>query len=131
VDNAVEELLRYLTVFHFGVPRTPLQDLEFGGRWLRAGESVTVSLPAANRDPDWFADDPDRLDVERPTAGHLAFGHGAHQCLGQNLVRMELRAALPALFLRFPRLRLAVAPEEVPLASDMSVYGVHHLPVTW
>jgi cytochrome P450 len=130
-DNAVEELLRYLTVFHFGVPRTPLEDLEFGGQWLRAGESITVSLPAANRDPHWFPDDPDRLDIERPTAGHVAFGYGTHQCLGQNLVRMELRAALPALFRRFPRLRLAVPPDEVPLSSDMSVYGVHHLPVTW
>jgi cytochrome P450 len=131
VDNAVEELLRYLTVFHFGVPRTPLVDLEFGGQLLRAGESVTVSLPAANRDPDWFADDPDRLDVERRTVGHLAFGYGIHQCLGQNLVRMELRAALPALFERFPGLALAVPADEVPLSSDMSVYGVHHLPVTW
>jgi cytochrome P450 len=131
VDNAVEELLRYLTVFHFGVPRTPLADLEFGGKVLRAGESITVSLPAANRDPEWFPDDPDRLDIERPTAGHLAFGYGTHQCLGQNLVRMELRAALPALFRRFPGLRLAVPAEEIPLSSDMSVYGVHHLPVAW
>ncbi|MFI0982556.1 cytochrome P450 [Streptomyces sp. NPDC021093] len=131
VDNAVEELLRYLTVFHFGVPRTPLEDVEFGGQLLRAGESVTVSLPAANRDPDWFADGPDRLDITRKTSGHMAFGYGIHQCLGQNLVRMEMRAALPALFRRFPRLSLAVPSEEVPLSTDMSVYGVHRLPVTW
>lgn len=131
VDNAVEELLRYLTVFHFGVPRTPLEDVEFGGRLIRAGESVTISLPAANRDPQWFQDDPDRLDIERRTSGHLAFGYGIHQCLGQNLVRMEMRAALPALFRRFPGLTLAIAPEDVPLSSDMSVYGVHELPVTW
>jgi cytochrome P450 len=131
VDNAVEELLRYLTVFHFGVPRTPLEDLELAGRQLRAGESVTVSLPSANRDPAWFADTPERLDIERKTAGHLAFGFGMHQCLGQNLVRMEMRAALPALFHRFPELALAVPPDEVPLSSDMSVYGVHSLPVTW
>ncbi|MEU8877670.1 cytochrome P450 [Streptomyces javensis] len=131
VDNAVEELLRYLTVFHFGVPRTPLEDVEFGGRLLRAGESVTVSLPAANRDPARFADAPDRLDITRKASGHLAFGYGIHQCLGQNLVRMEMRAALPALFRRFPYLALAVPPEEIPLSSDMSVYGVHRLPVTW
>lgn len=130
-DNAVEELLRYLSVFHFGVPRTPLEDVEFAGRLLKAGESITVSLPSANRDPDWFADQPDRLDIERRTTGHLAFGYGIHQCLGQNLVRMEMRAALPALFRRFPTLALAVPAEEVPLSTDMSVYGVHRLPVTW
>ncbi|BCY14192.1 cytochrome P450 [Actinoplanes sp. L3-i22] len=131
IDNAVEELMRYLSVFHFGVPRTPLEDVEFGGHLLRAGESITVSLPAANRDPAWFADHPDRLDIERRSTGHMAFGYGIHQCLGQNLVRMELRAALPALFRRFPGLALAVPSDEVPLSSDMSVYGVHRLPVTW
>jgi cytochrome P450 len=135
-DNAIEELLRYLSVFHFGVPRTPLEDVEVDGRLIRAGQSVTISLPAANRDPEWFNQasdqpDPDRLDLARRTAGHLAFGFGIHQCLGQNLVRMELRAALPALFARFPTLALAVPPEQVQLAADKSVYGVHKLPVTW
>ncbi|WP_328341104.1 cytochrome P450 [Micromonospora sp. NBC_00421] len=131
IDNAVEELLRYLTVFHFGVPRTPLEDVWFGGRLLRAGESITVSLPAANRDPGWFGAAADRLDIERRTTGHMAFGYGIHQCLGQNLVRTELRAALPALFRRFPELRVAVDPGEVPLSTDMSVYGVQRLPVAW
>ncbi|MFD7118717.1 cytochrome P450 [Streptomyces sp. NPDC059922] len=129
-DNAVEELLRYLSVFHFGVPRTPLEDVEFEGHAMKAGESVTVSIPSANRDPGWFTD-PDRLDFTRKTSGHLAFGYGIHQCLGQNLVRMEMRTALPSLLRRFPSLALAVPPEEIPLASDMSVYGVHRLPVTW
>jgi cytochrome P450 len=131
IDNAVEELLRYLTVFHFGVPRAPLEDLEFAGQFLRAGESITVSLPAANRDPNWFNDDPDRFDIERRTTGHLAFGYGIHQCLGQNLVRMEMRAALPALFERFPRLALAVPADEVPLSRDKSVYGVDRLLAIW
>ena len=131
VGNAVEELLRYLTVFHFGVPRTPLEDVEFGGRLLRAGESITVALPSANRDPAWLADAPDRLEFGRRVSGHLAFGHGIHQCLGQNLVRMELSVALPALFLRFPELSVAVPDEEVPFCTDMSVYGVHRLPVRW
>ncbi|MGC4788315.1 cytochrome P450 [Micromonospora sp. DT178] len=130
-DNAVEELLRYLTVFHFGVPRTPLEEVWFGGRLLRAGESITVSLPAANRDPGWFGSTADRLDIERRTTGHVAFGYGIHQCLGQNLVRMELRSALPALFRRFPRLHVAIDPGQVPLSCDMSVYGVQSLPVAW
>ncbi|KWV31875.1 cytochrome P450 [Micromonospora rifamycinica] len=130
VDNAVEELLRYLTIFHFGVPRTPLEDVEVEGHLLRAGESITISLPAVNRDRSWFAE-PDRLDFDRRTAGHMAFGYGIHQCLGQNLVRMEMRVALPAIFRRFPRLALAVVPDEVPLKTNVSVYGVHELPVTW
>ncbi|MEV4557893.1 cytochrome P450 [Kitasatospora sp. NPDC049285] len=129
-DNAVEELLRYLTIFHFGVPRTPLEDVELAGRLLRAGESVTVSLSAANRDPEAFPD-PDRLRLDRRTAAHMAFGHGIHQCIGQNLARTEMRIGFPALLRRFPGLRLAVPPEAVPLNHDMGFYGVHRLPVTW
>jgi cytochrome P450 len=125
----VEELLRYLTIIHH-VGRVALEDIELHGCLIKAGESVTVALSAANRDADHFAA-PDALDLTRSTAGHLAFGHGLHQCLGQRLARAEMRIALPALFRRFPALRLAVAPEEVPLRSAMTVYGVHELPVTW
>lgn len=131
VDNAVDELLRYATIFHFGVPRAALEDFEFAGRSVKAGEAVTVSLSAANRDPSWFADEPDELDIERRTSGHLAFGHGIHQCTGQSLVRIEMRAALSALFSRFAELRLA-APSEITVITDTSpVYGLRDLPVTW
>ncbi|MHA4779030.1 cytochrome P450 [Streptomyces sp. MSC1_001] len=130
VDGAVEELLRYLTIFHFGVPRTPLEDVVIDGHVLRAGDSVTVSLSAANRDAQVF-DAPDQLDVGRTAVGHLAFGFGPHQCLGQNLARIEMRVAFPALFHRFPGLSLAVALDEVPLSSDMGFYGVHRLLVSW
>ncbi|MFI0983619.1 cytochrome P450 [Streptomyces sp. NPDC021093] len=129
-DTAVEELLRYLTIFHFGVPRSPLEDVTLAGETVRAGESVTVSLPAANRDPERFPD-PDRLDVGRNSAGHLAFGHGMHQCIGQNLARLEMRVAFPALFHRFPRLRLAVPSEQILLGEDTGFYCAHRLPVAW
>ncbi|MEW1846138.1 cytochrome P450 [Nonomuraea angiospora] len=129
VDQVVEELLRYLTIIPFLV-RTALEDVELGGELVRAGESVTVSMPAANRDPDRFPD-PDVLDLRRDTGGHVGFGHGVHQCLGQQLARVEMRAGYPALFRRFPSLRLAVEPEQVPLRTDMLIYGVHSLPVTW
>ncbi|MEV4247911.1 cytochrome P450 [Streptosporangium canum] len=129
-DNAVEELLRYLTIIHMGPVRTALEDVELDGRLIRAGESVAFSLPAANRDPERF-DDPDTLDVTRPATGHLSFGHGIHQCLGQQLARAEMRIAYPALLRRFPGLRLAVPAEEVPMRSHMTIYGVHRLPVTW
>ncbi|MER5889495.1 cytochrome P450 [Streptomyces sp. NPDC001941] len=128
--GAVEELLRYLTIFHFGVPRCPLEDVELLGQVVRAGESVTVSLSTANRDPSRF-DDPNALDVTRPVSGHLAFGHGPHQCIGQHLARTEMKIAFPALFARFPTLRLAVPASQVPRGEDMGFYGVHALPVTW
>jgi cytochrome P450 len=128
-EAAVEELLRYLSVAP-GTVRSALEDVELAGQVIRAGESVTVSIPAANRDPGHFAD-PDTLDLRRSSAGHVAFGHGVHQCLGQQLARVELRVVLPALFNRFPTLRLAVPAEEIPLRTDMLIYGVHRLPVTW
>ncbi|MFJ8811981.1 cytochrome P450 [Amycolatopsis thermoflava] len=128
-DSAVEELLRYLTIAHTGV-RAALEDVELDGQVIRAGESVTIAANAANRDPERFPD-PDTLDLRRHAAGHLAFGHGIHQCLGQQLARVEMRVAIPALFARFPTLRLAVPADEVPLRHDMSIYGVHRLPVTW
>ncbi|MFI7127063.1 cytochrome P450 [Nonomuraea sp. NPDC050153] len=129
VEQVVEELLRYLTIIPFLV-RTALEDVELGGELVRAGETVTISVPAANRDPKRFPD-PDALDLRRDTGGHVAFGHGVHQCLGQQLARVEMQAGYPALFRRFPSLRLAVEPDQVPLRTDMLIYGVHSLPVTW
>ncbi|WP_433239408.1 cytochrome P450 [Streptosporangium sp. CA-135522] len=129
-ESAVEELLRYLTIVHMGPVRTALEDVEIDGWPIEAGETVAFSLPVVNRDPERF-DDPDALDITRPPTGHLSFGHGIHQCLGQQLARAEMRIAYPALLRRFPDLRLAVAPEEVPMRSNMTIYGVHRLPVTW
>jgi cytochrome P450 len=99
-QRAVEELLRYLTIAHTGV-RAALADVELDGQLIRAGESVTISLQAANRDPAKFTD-PDTLDLARDASGQLAFGHGIHQCLGQQLARVEMRVALPALFTGLP-----------------------------
>jgi cytochrome P450 len=130
VANTVEELMRYLSVAHVGPTRGALEDVEIDGQLIRAGEVVTISLSAANRDPARF-DRPDELDITRSATGHLAFGHGIHQCLGQQLARVEMRIAFPALFRRFPALRLAVPAEEVPLREATLVYGVHELPVTW
>ncbi len=130
VENAVEELMRYLTVIHFGLIRAALEDVEIGDHLIHAGDSVLLSVPLANRDPERFAD-PTVLDVTRSAHGHLAFGHGVHQCLGQQLARAEMRIAYPALLRRFPGLRLAVPPEEVPMRTAMAIYGVHRLPVAW
>ncbi|GAA3107018.1 cytochrome P450 [Streptosporangium carneum] len=129
VDGAVEELLRHLSIATTGM-RGVLEDVELGGAPLRAGDTVIIAVNAANRDPAKFSD-PDVLDIRRSTAGHLAFGHGVHQCLGQQLARVEMRVAFPALLTRFPSLRLAVPAEEVPLRDPVQIYGVRSLPVTW
>ncbi|WP_407547760.1 cytochrome P450 [Streptomyces sp. Pv4-95] len=127
--QTVEELLRYLSVAD-PLLRSALEDIEVEGQLIRAGETVTISVQATNRDPHRFPD-PGRLDIRRKATGHMAFGHGAHQCLGQQLARVEMTVAFPALFARFPTLRLAVPPQEVPLRDRTNIYGVVSLPVTW
>jgi len=96
---------------------------------VRAGDLLTISLPAANRDT--LFQNPDDLDIGRTSRGHLAFGHGIHQCLGQSLARVELQEAFPALLRALPNLRLAVPLEEVEYRHDMATFGVHKLPVSW
>jgi cytochrome P450 len=130
VSGAVEELLRYLTIVHSLVARVAKEDTEIGGTLIKAGEGLIMNLPAANRDPAFF-DDPDTLDIDRNTRGHMAFGYGVHQCLGQVLARAELEIALPTLLRRLPNLRLAVPREQIRFRNDMSIYGVHELPVAW
>ncbi|MGW4640252.1 cytochrome P450 [Sphaerisporangium sp. NPDC004334] len=129
-DGTVEELLRYLTIVHLGPVRAALEDVELAGHLIKAGEAVTLSLAAGNRDPERF-EDPDKLDIRRQAMGHLAFGHGVHQCLGQQLARIEMRIGYPALLRRFPGLRLAVPADDVAMRSNMAIYGVHRLPVAW
>ncbi|GAA4040677.1 cytochrome P450 [Streptomyces shaanxiensis] len=129
-DQAVEELLRYLSVAKTFM-RTALVDVEVGGRTIEAGTTVVLSYNTANRDPERFTD-PHVLDLHRQDGGHLAFGHGIHLCLGQQLARIEMRIALSALINRFPTLRLAVPAEEVGLRPETAdIYGVKTLPVTW
>ncbi|MFB7357564.1 cytochrome P450 [Streptomyces gardneri] len=129
-DGAVEELLRYLSVaktFH----RTALEDIELGGVTITAGTTVVLSYNTANRDPERFTD-PHDLDLGRQAGGHLAFSHGIHQCLGQQLARVEMRVAFRALVDRFPTLRLAVPAAEVGLRPETAdIFGVKSLPVTW
>ncbi|WP_326946616.1 cytochrome P450 [Amycolatopsis sp. NBC_01307] len=129
LPGAVEELLRYLSVADIFY-RYATEDIELGGETIPEGSTVVVSLLAANRDPKRF-ENPDVLDVHRTARGHLSFGHGVHQCLGQQLARIEMRAGFEALLRRFPTLELAVPAGEVKLRTDMNIYGVHELPVTW
>ncbi|SEF57868.1 Cytochrome P450 [Nonomuraea solani] len=129
-EGMVEELLRWLAIVHLGAPsRAALEDVEVAGEMVKKGETVALSLPMINRDPEAF-EDPDTLRPDRPDARrHLSFGHGVHQCLGQQLARIELSIGYRALFDRFPALRLATT--DVPLKHDAAVYGLTRLPVTW
>lgn len=129
-DKAVEELMRYLSVAKTFM-RTALEDVELGSQTIKAGTTVILSFHTANRDPQRFTD-PDTLVIQRQATGHLGFGHGIHQCLGQQLARVEMQVAFPALVKRFPTLRLDVPAEEVDLRPETAdVFGVKSLPVTW
>ncbi|HWO61310.1 MAG TPA: cytochrome P450 [Umezawaea sp.] len=127
---AVDELLRFLSVVQVGPVRVAAEDFEFEGRQVTKGDVVTVSLPAANRDPDRFPD-ADALDFDRRDSGHIAFGRGVHQCMGHHLARLELEVAYSALLERFPELRLATPAEGVPTREMMVTYGVQRLEVAW
>ncbi len=105
VNAAVEEILRYEPPVDL-TGRVASHDLEIGGCPVRAREAIAPSLRAANRDPAIFSD-PDTFDITRPRAAHVAFGGGAHICLGAPLARIEAHAVFSRLFDRFPQLALA------------------------
>ncbi|THA24100.1 cytochrome P450 [Streptomyces sp. RKND-216] len=131
LPRAVEELLRFVPLGNgIGNARIATEDVALSGGTVRAGEGVMAAAVNANRDPRVFTD-PDRLDVTRETNPHLAFGHGAHYCLGAQLARLELRVALGALLERFPGIRLAVAPEEVEWKRGGLFRGPRRLPIAW
>ncbi|MFI9030702.1 cytochrome P450 [Streptomyces sp. NPDC053560] len=108
--RAVEETLRWNGSVVMAVYRFPVEDVEIGGVRIPAGEPVMISLPGAGRGPRRHAD-PGTFDVAREDHGHLAFGHGIHHRLGAPPARLEASVALPALFARFPGLRLGTEPE--------------------
>ncbi|MET9001805.1 cytochrome P450 [Amycolatopsis sp. NPDC004169] len=128
--DAVEELLRYFTIVDAATARLCVEDVEVGGQLIRAGEGVLALGYAANRDAAAF-ENPDELDIERGARHHVAFGFGPHQCLGQNLARMELQIVFDTLFRRIPGLKLAAPVDDLPFKDDANIYGLYRLPVTW
>ncbi|ORX01736.1 cytochrome [Mycobacterium szulgai] len=129
IGNIVEELMRYLTIVHSQVDRVATEDLTLAGQLIRAGEFVVMNLPAGNWDTE-FVDSPEIFDVERNTRGHLGFGYGVHQCIGQNLARVEMQVAFATLARRLPGLKLAVSPNELRF-KEADIYGMKELPVSW
>ncbi|WP_033295939.1 cytochrome P450 [Amycolatopsis jejuensis] len=127
---AVEELLRYFTIVESATSRVATGDVEVGGVTIKAGDGVIVLGYAANWDPDVF-ENPAELDLERGARHHVAFGFGPHQCLGQNLARMELQIVFDTLFRRIPTLECPLPADELPVKEDAVIFGLYRLPVTW
>jgi cytochrome P450 len=130
IPGAVEELLRVLAIADVAGGRFATADIEIDGQLIRAGEGVIVTNSLANRDGTVF-EDPETFDVRRPARHHLAFGYGVHQCLGQNLARLELEVILTALTERLPTQRQPVPVDRLTLRPGTTIQGVDELPVTW
>lgn len=128
--KAVEELLRYLSVGDLVTARVALEDVEIDGVTIRAGEGLIALGAGANHDPRTF-EHPEIFDVHRSSSQHLAFGYGAHKCLGQHLARLEMEVVFTTLFKRIPDLRLAIAVEDLSIKEGSVIHGVHEVPVTW
>jgi cytochrome P450 len=130
VQSAVEEMLRYLSVAHSTHIRLARGDIPLGHRVIPAGKGIVAPQMAANHDPERFPD-PAKFDMGRDARGHLAFGAGVHQCLGQQLARLELNVVFTLLPKRMPRLALGVPLEQLDFRPNAMVYGVTTMPVRW
>ncbi|WP_328428468.1 cytochrome P450 family protein [Streptomyces sp. NBC_00443] len=128
IPSAVEEFARYEGPALLAIRRFPTEDVTIGGVTVPAGDTVLLSLSAANRDPVRFPD-ADRLDLGRDASGHLALGHGIHYCLGAPLARAETEVALAALLHRFPE--LALADDDLRWRRSLRARGLLALPVTY
>ncbi|MHB8220978.1 MAG: cytochrome P450 [Acidimicrobiales bacterium] len=126
LPGAVEEMLRWVSPIK-NMARTVTTDTVIGGRELRRGDEVLLLYPSANRDAEVF-DEPDRFDITRSPNPHLAFGFGAHFCLGNQLARLELRVMLDRLLTRLPDLALAGAGP-FPRRQANFITGIESMPV--
>jgi len=123
---SVEECLRYDPPLHL-FARYALEDLDYRGLTLRKGEQVGLMIGAANRDPVRFVE-AGRFDPQRPMLANLSFGGGIHFCIGAPLARLEMQIAMPILFSRLPKLRLAAAPR---YRDNYHFHGLERLDVAW
>ncbi len=130
IANAVEELMRYLSIIQTGQRRIAIEDIEIAGETIRAGEGIILDLAPANWDAAAYPE-PDRLDLSRDASQQLGFGYGRHQCVGQQLARAEMQIVFPTLLKRIPTMTLAIPFDEVPFKHDRLAYGVYELPVAW
>lgn len=130
LPQAVEELLRALSVGDSIALRTVTEDIEVGGTVIPAGDGIIPLLAAADHDPAVFPD-PERIDFDRTGRTHVAFSYGIHQCVGQNIARLELGVAIGTLVDRMPGLRAAEPFSSVRFRHDGIAFGPERVLVTW
>ena len=131
IPNAVEELLRYLSITHITPVRAVTEDVVLGGQLIRQGEGVLIPVSAANWD-DSIYNEADRFDIRREfPAPSLAFGAGPHQCIGQRLALLELESVVTALAARMPDIELVDDLDQLTFTDQAAFYGVEGLKVTW
>ncbi|MEU9361200.1 cytochrome P450 [Streptomyces sp. NPDC048301] len=129
IPTVLDELLRFDSPVSTATFRYTTEAITLGGTDIPTGAPVLVALGAANRDPERFPS-PDQLDANRDAAGHLAFGHGIHRCVGAPLAKAEAEIALRAVLTRFPGLRLAVPSDQLQWRHTRLVRGLTSLPVS-
>lgn len=130
VANAVEETLRTSRRAGGAMVRYARTDLDIDGVSIKAGDLVLLEIGGGNHDPTVFAN-PDRVDITRHAATHLAFGYGARYCIGAPLARIELQTVFSQLVSRFPTLKLAADVGDLAVRDDALTRGLIALPVRW
>ena len=123
--EAIEELMRFCAMFVTLFPRTALEDLELSGQKIQAGQSISVSPVAVNRDPRIWSE-PNSLKLDREVKAHLSFGHGIHGCLGQQLARLVIQESLTQLLRAINSIELVSAEQLEPMefAHPVATYKV-------
>jgi cytochrome P450 len=127
-DLAIEEFLRFVSPVQFSKPRFVRRNIELGDVRLKNGDQIIAMLAAGNMDAAANVL-PEKLDLQRWPNRHIAFGTGIHFCLGHQLVRLEGKCALQALYERWPKLRLAVEPGQIRWRSRPGIRAIIELPV--
>jgi cytochrome P450 len=130
IPNAVEEMLRYVRIARGSLERVATADVELGGVTVPAGATVIALKYSAHRD-EALVEDPDRFDITRESVPHIAFGLGAHYCVGASLARLELNVAYETLLRRMPGLAPALPVAELEWKPGLITRGPRVLPVTW
>jgi cytochrome P450 PksS len=130
IKTAIEELLRFVCPVEMATERYAREDITIAGTLIPRGELVLAVIGSANRDENSF-DHPDSLDITRENNKHLAFGQGAHYCLGAALARLEGQIAISTLVQRMPDVRLNIAPDQLRWRGGFFLRGLEALPVSF
>ena len=129
MPGAVEEMLRWVSPIK-NMARTATRDVELGGSPIRAGQEILLLYPSANRDEAVF-ENAEVFDITRNPNPHMAFGFGAHFCLGNQLARLELRVMVERVLARMPNLRLAISRDALPRRPANFISGIEEMPVVF